>query len=481
MRSSFPTLPSLTRGCSVMESGAHGDRELAQQRFVQAQHDLDKGHLDRAEDSAKEALEFDSSYDEVRMWLADLYLSQDEPYLASRQLQDVIYRDRGNEEAWAKLGQVDPASALRIKTIGEIAPDPFVSTHRAELEGEFEELGDDDDGAAEEVGWGSRPDPATLAADLLEEEEAEIEVEGDDDYPEDLSEPPPEEAPTAPARGPAPWEYEQDRAFLQRWLSDERIAAMTASLREMWEEATKLVPAYQHAAHMERSRHPEIAAEAEKCMRKLGVDDCELLMVAERSLYPVPMQDQPARLAIPTGLLRGMTGAELEFHLGREFEYIRSGYLAEWHIAELVVDRPVRLVGDETTETLRALLHDLMREHENAIKRDERERLVKLGHAWQQRAALSADRAGWLCCGDLDAACLAIAKATGRTLDDATKMTLAGFLAQFKDADAAKLAAIPPKELPDRSPSYAAYRIQMLRWWASTPPARALREQFAQL
>lgn len=176
-----------------------------------------------------------------------------------------------------------------------------------------------------------------------------------------------------------------------------------------------------------------------------------------------------------------MSGPELEFHLGRELEYIRAGYLAEWQIADLIVDRPLRLVGDETYETLRSLLHELMAPHENSIKKEEREHLAKIAHAWQQRATLSADRAGWLCCGDLERACLAIAKASSRTLDEAAKMTLSGFLEQFKGADPAKLAAIPPKELPDRSAPYAAYRIQMLRWWASTPQAKALREQFSRL
>jgi hypothetical protein len=67
-----------------------------------------------------------------------------------------------------------------------------------------------------------------------------------------------------------------------------------------------------------------------------------------------------------------------------------------------------------------------------------------------------------------------------RSLDEADKMTLEGFLDQFKGEDPAKLAAIPAKEIPDRSAPYAAYRIKMLQWWAKTPTALQLREKFTE-
>lgn len=285
-----------------MDTDARG---LARQKFEHAQQELEKGHLDRAEDFAKEALEFDSTYDEVRLWLADLYLVQDETYLASRQLQDVLYHDRENAEAWEKLGKVDPASALRLKTLQEIAPDPFVATHRAEFEDEFEELGSESDIEVdvEEGSWRGHADAGDFLEDSEEAEEAYEEGEDVGEAEEDEDDAEAEEATAAgadsagaggiPERGPAPWEYEQDRVFLERWLSDQRIAAMATELRAMWEEAVKLVPAYQHAAHMDRARHPEIAAETDKCLHKLGMHDCELLMVAERSLYPLAMQDAP--------------------------------------------------------------------------------------------------------------------------------------------------------------------------------------------
>lgn len=157
---------------------------------------------------------------------------------------------------------------------------------------------------------------------------------------------------------------------------------------------------------------------------------------------------------------------------------MRSGYLAEWLIAHVITKRPTRLVGDVATGLLE-LLHELLASLENSISREARPPLAKLAHAWQQRATLTADRAGWLCCGDVEASCRAIAKTTAPSLEKAAATTLAGFLEQFKDRDPAQLAAIPPEATPDRSVDYAAYRIKMLRWWVTTPQAQELYQQLA--
>ena len=506
------------------------DQVLARARLELAQQELDKGHLEKAEECAKEAVEFDNSFNEARLWLADLFIAEGEPELASRQLQDAIYTDRTDKVAWEKLREVDPLSAARMARLSNLAPDPFVANRNTALDGEFEDLvdetpdEDEDEEFDEGSPWAGVMSARHQAAEVLEDfdDDAAADDDDDDDVDDDdpfededaadsaeggfgrvdMAQPAMAPRPAAPAAdtpplavpvgvGPTPtpaagtlgagaWEYEQDRDYLHRWQAEPKVAEMVKELREVWQIAEhKYLPAYDHAAHLQRVRHPEIADETDKCLRKLGLADCELLMVVERGLYPVPVHETPPRLIIPTTLIKAMSGPELEFHLGRSLEYIRAGYLAEYLVAECLADRPLRALGDETQEILRAKLHDLMGPYENFLKKEEKEHLIKLAHAWQQRATLSADRAGWLCCGDVDSACLAIAKATTRSLDEAAKMTLTGFLDQFKGEDPGKLAAIPPKDIPDRSPSYAAYRIQMLRWWTRTPAAAQLRQQFA--
>ncbi|NLO75163.1 MAG: hypothetical protein GX100_13790 [candidate division WS1 bacterium] len=500
-----------------MESGEQTqDEALARSRLELAKQELDKGHLERAEECAKEALEFDGQLNEARIWLADLYIAQAEPYLASRQLQDAIYTDRTDSVAWEKLKEVDPISAARMARLSELAPDPFVSHRVAELEDEFEDLGSEEEEAEEEYEegspWAGVTGAGQAAAELLEdfsddeeetaEDDEDLEPEADSDHEVEVEAvaeitpaTPPATAPAPPAGGvpsnpgsnnsgsalgPGAWEFEQDRQYLQRWLAEPQVQGMLEDLRDVWRlNEIKFMPAYDHAARMQRDRHPEIAAATEKCLHQLGLHDCELRMVVERGLHPVPITPAPPRLIIPTMLIKAMGGAELQFHLARSLEYIRAGYLPEYLVADTVADRPLRALGDESFEILRAIMHEIIYPHEGFLKKEEHEHLQKLAHAWQQRATLSADRAGWLCCGDLDEACLAIAKGSAHSLDEAAKITLEGFLEQFKGEDPAKLAAIPLKEIPDRSAPYAAYRIKMLQWWAKTPAGLKLREQFA--
>lgn len=463
--------------------GASQDRQLAEARFNQARHEYERGHEDRAEDLAKEALEFDSTYNEVRLWLADLYLRQGEEHLASRVLQDAIYTNREDQEAWDRLRQVDAATAARLDRLGHIAPDPFVAARSAALSEEFESFDEvEAEEMVEEQGF-----TGAAADDIFATEEDSTEAAASEEAAAGAVAAVPESPPAAsvaPAgasdtRGPGPWEYEQDRQYLARWQQEPVVQRMVAEIQELWQSHLEpLLPVVNMCAHLERSRHPEIVDAAHHCCAVLGVKDPELMVFPERCMHPVPIQDKPARLAIPTGLIRGMRGPEVLFQIGREVEYIRSGYLAEWQAAEVVAKRPTRLVGDVATALIE-LLHELLASAEATISREARPILTKLAHAWQQRATLTADRAGWLCCGDVDAACRAIAKTTAPSLEKAATTTLEGFLEQFKDRDPAQLAAIPPTETPDRSINYAAYRIKMLRWWANTPQAKSLYAQRA--
>jgi hypothetical protein len=474
-----------------METGGAGqDRHLAEEKFQQAQHERERGHQDRAEEMAKEALEFDRSFNAVRLWLADLYMQQGEEHLASRVLQDAVYTDRNDQEAWGKLRQIDPATAARLDRLGHIAPDPFVAARAAGSSEEFDSFDEVGPEEPTEASWLPTHDAADIFAG---EEEAPAQAgsaaeqapasaaTGAEPRSAAATAAPAPAAPQRPgdARGPAPWDYEQDRQYLTRWQQEAVVQRLVAGLQELWHSHLEpLLPVINMCAHLERSRHPEIVDAAHHCCAVLGVGDPELMVFPERCMHPVPIMDGPARLAIPTGLIRGMKGAEVVFQIGREVEYIRSGYLAEWQVAALVAKRPTRLVGDVAT-ALFELLHDLLASIEATISREARPNLVKLAHAWQQRATLTADRAGWLCCGDVNAACRAIAKTTAPSLEKAAATTLEGFLEQFKDKDPAQLAAIPPTETPDRSVPYAAYRIKMLRWWANTPEAKRLSEQMA--
>ena len=120
------------------------------------------------------------------------------------------------------------------------------------------------------------------------------------------------------------------------------------------------------------------------------------------------------------------------------------------------------------------LLNDQHVGWDASLNRDDRQKLGALCHAWQQRAELSADRAGLMCSGDIEAACNGIAKTVVLDSTEAQRTSWRALMDKYKGQDVGQLAAIPPKEDPVRNEGYGVYRIQMLRWWAGTEDGKRL-------
>jgi hypothetical protein len=111
---------------------------------------------------------------------------------------------------------------------------------------------------------------------------------------------------------------------------------------------------------------------------------------------------------------------------------------------------------------------------DQAMPRDEVARIRKLCHAWELRAVLSADRAGLIACGNVDASLRSIAALVADQGDGMTA-TPEDLMAEFEDVPPGDLAKIPLKRDPWVDRQYAAYRIQMLRWWATTDEFKELK------
>jgi len=486
-------------------------RKSAEFKWHQAQQEAHKGHVDKAADLARIALEEDPGFHDVRLWLARLYLDHGEARKASAQLEEIIHADRENQEAWALMRKADPGTATRLERVQSIAPDPFVAKRTAPL---TDDLADDDylddDYVDEPPSAGIGRDPfvhTDFTDDIIDEEP-------DDEQPAPVDQPPAgtigkdpfikggpttdaivsddevEKRPTAatptatvaPAtqprkapepRGGHPWEFEQDRQFLAKWEAEPMVARMTAMVHELWTDMDAWDSVLALCAHSDRRLHATLFEAATLAATRLGVKPPDLYTVPERCMHPVIIKDNDPILAVPTGVIRAMTEEEMLFQIGREIGHIHTGYLAQMQIVKIICNRKARLVGD-LASTLRDFISDHLKGWELDVKRDELDRLKKLGHAWQQRAELSADRAGLVCCRDIDVACAALAKTTAKSIDDAAKLTAEAFLAEFEGRDVGELAAIPVPESPSRNPQYAAYRIHMLRWWATTPTFQKL-------
>lgn len=453
------------------------ERKSASYKWQQAQQEMQKGHHEKAIDLARSALDDDPTFLDVRMWIAHYYIYADEERKAARELEEVIYADREHEEAWELLRRVDPAVAERLDRLQHIAPDPFVSKRTADLTddiGSMDDLLDDDyeEAAGEqderEIGADPFVSQEPLSDDIapLEEEESPATQPTEPAATEPAS----DQAPAQDTTGGYLWEHEQDRPFLAKWEAETVVATMTAKIQELWDDPDAWDSVLALCAHAEQGIHPRIFEAAEAAAGKLGVQMPELLVFPERCMHPVIIKDRDPMVAVPTGLLRAMTPDEMLFQIGREIGHLHTGYIAQMQAVKIVTNRKAQLAGD-LASTLRDFLGEKVRDWQHELSNGDLVRLQKLGHAWQQRCELTADRAGLICCGDAAVACSAMAKTTARSIDEASVLTVERFLAQFEGQDVGELAAIPVQESPSRNSSYVAYRIHMLRWWATTPEA----------
>jgi len=181
----------------------------------------------------------------------------------------------------------------------------------------------------------------------------------------------------------------------------------------------------------------------------------------------------PPTLSLTTGCMNTLSHEEQVFMMGRFTTMEIAGHIAFLQMAMLTLERSPRTITDVEIDML-DLLRDEHAGWDAGVHREDRMKLGQLCHVWQQRAELSADRGGLICCRDLDVACTAIARLVAADNHAAEAASEAALAAKFQGQDVGQLAAIPPKEDPVRNEGYGLYRIKMLRWWAKQPPAQAL-------
>lgn len=532
------------------------ERSRAHHRFREAEQQASKGHLKEAIDIARDVLEIDPTYTEIRHWIAKQYEKSGEPRRAAIEYQEILHGDRDDAEAWERLRELDPAAADRLERLHNIAPDPFVVQRTAavddgdldDLAGLAEELGDageeetfvpghepgaevtdsledlegtdaiealvgdeaahhhavelEEMGAEESEDWSleapeaeetpmaAEPEPtppAEAAAESGEEwavpQEATAPAEATaEEAPADWSMEPEEPcgpaepgaaAPTAPpALTPDIWLYEEDVKYRDLLAANDFVANLVVALEEFWHENDTWDTNISGLAHLDHHRHEKVCTAFVTAAHVFGIPQWVLYFSPERRMVPTILRGKPNVGTVTTGIMNTLSSAELLFMAGRMSSLVaceRVGYL---QATLLVLDRTPRTITDVERDMM-----DLLRDRHSGVQglhRDERQILGALCHAWQLRAALSADRAGLLCCRDLDAACNAIARGVSLDSNAAQMVSWRALREKYQGQDLAKLAGIAPKEDPQRDEGYGYYRIRMLRWWAGTEPAQQL-------
>jgi len=270
------------------------------------------------------------------------------------------------------------------------------------------------------------------------------------------------------------WEFTEDRQYYQQWLTIEGVEAVAAAIEQTW--STQVMQKVVAACAPVGDDHPELVTVAAAAAQELAAEPPELCLVGEEHMQPLVIQGRPAILAVPEGICQVLSPTELSFVVGRCLGPILSEYLGLLQAVDVLLQRPINSVR-QLRRNWRELLAEATADISPAREPQARRRLRAIGHAWQQRVELSADRAGLLACGDSEASCDAIARGTAASVEEAAARTAAQLVAQHEGQNAAQLAAIPVDEDPAISAEYAVYRIQMLRWWASSDEYQAAISQ----
>lgn len=457
--------------------GMSPERTRAFYKLKEAEHHVVKHHYDQALNNAREALDIDPTYIEARHWIGDLYVRLEQPRKASLEYQAILHENKDDEVAWARLRQVDGAAAGRLERLHDIAPDPFVVQRTAEnaISEDLDDLGglaDDFLPQQEEELLPSR-DPQEL--DSLED------LAGTDAIRSDLQEgvgaiagirDAPEPAAPAADDGLPGWLYEEDLKYRQKIQGHPIYAKLLPNIIDFWRNDNAWDTAISGSVHLDVHRHPEIVEVCGEVVERLSAPKWALFVCPERRMVSCITRGNPPTISLTTGVMNHMAREEQLFAIGRFTTMVVAGHVPYLQMTMVTLERSPRTITDVEIDMLELLKHH----HagwDAGVHREDRMKLGALCHAWQQRAELSADRGGLICCQDLDIACTALAKTTAHDSTAAQSVTWKGLVEKYKGQNPATLAAIPPKEDPSRNEGYAVYRIQMLRWWAKTPAGQA--------
>ena len=110
------------------------ERIQAAHRFREAEHQAAKGHLKEAIDLARDALEADPTFLEVRHWIAQQYEKSGDSRKAGIEYLEILHANHDDAVAWERLRALDPAAAERLERLHNIAPDPFVTQRTAAVD-----------------------------------------------------------------------------------------------------------------------------------------------------------------------------------------------------------------------------------------------------------------------------------------------------------------------------------------------------------
>ncbi|MEA3399998.1 MAG: hypothetical protein U9R79_02020 [Armatimonadota bacterium] len=429
-------------------------RKAARMKMREARQLFEGRHPERGVEAMREVLELDPEFIEPRRWLARYYLQADEKHRAIAQYEEMLRVEPDNEELWEELREIDPATAQRLERLQHIAPDPFVA-QRADADlSDLDDFEDEDEEEEEAVGAPFQASASGGDEILAGDEEEEEYIEA------------------AEGTEPLPWDHEQDAEYRDQLNNIPAFVDVLDGFTLFWQDPLGWSHLVGQCSAPEDARWRELENMLPTAAGSLHVVPPSVLVLYQHTRMPLALPMKNATVVMGEPYRMAFTGQELLFALGLALHGLLNENAEYWWAAEHIIDRDV-----EDCDIRRMVVEgaaDFTVGWDEGLPREEIVRLMRLAHAWEMRAVLSADRAGLLASGDVNCACRTIAAMVSPP-GEAGMVSVDEFLSQFKGTPAGELAAIGVKQDPWTDPRYAAYRIQMLQWWATTDEYKDLR------
>jgi hypothetical protein len=441
-----------------IEAGMHLSR---------ARQHATKHKIDRALEEAQLAIEADPTFEDVRHFLASLYEQIGEPRKAVQQYEQLLFLHGGHdEELVTKIAHLDPATADKHRRLASIAPDPFVAKGAAT---------DDLDGFDEaDVVESTGPGPALAPVETGSDDLVEMEVE----------EPQPqatavrthaaadvfadEEAAAAGPQALAPeeYEYEDERKFRLNTMGLDVLKPALREHRRLWASGGQLEEIMAKSPALTMSGRIEAADAFQAATARVNTPATVPHVCGEPSLWPLICGPMCAYVLVPTGALDALTPGEVRFYAGRALAHVACEHVPLLDIAAalLPLARPGTRLQELRREAACDTFKELLGSAEEAVAKAK-----KALHTWRLRAALTADRAGLLCCGNLQGALSAVAKLTAPDAPTAAHVSPETFKQKFEGHDLRQISNLGIDRDPENSEPYAFYRMLMLAWWSKQP------------
>jgi len=425
-------------------------RKAARIKMKDAQRLFEGRHPEQGVEAMKEVLELDPEFIEPRKWLADYYAITDQKRLAISQYEEMLRIDPENPELWEGLRKVDPVTADKLERLRKAAPDPFVA------EGKGVDMSDLDD--FDEDGEPVEAEPEETVGTPFAGAPA-----GDDDLfldDDDVYE-----------YEPLPWEHEQDAQFREQVEQNPAFQDVMNGCALFWGDP-------QGWSHLlGESRAPEDCGW--KMLDDLGPAAAAdlhakiptILVTPGHAKCPMPLPLKNPTLVISESQRFALGNQEVLFVLGMGIHGLLNNNAELCWGCQIVAEREL-----DCELRMRVLRNasEFAVGWDQSLPREEVSRLRKLCHAYELRAVLSHDRAGLIACGNVGSSLRAIAALVADE-GDGMSATPEGLLDEFSDVPPGELAAIPLARDPWTDRQYAAYRIQMLRWWATTDEFKKIK------